>query len=61
MVDLSKILVKNKKGWLAFTPNKWRFVAKGKTLKEVLEKAKGKGIKNPSVLKAAPVKNLLVG
>lgn len=61
MVNLSKILAKNKKGWLAFTPNNWQFIAKGKTLKEVLRKAREKGTDNPSVLKAAPVKNLLVG
>lgn len=61
MVNLSKILAKNKKGWLAFAPSNWRLVAKGKTLKEVLERAREKGIENPSILKAAPVKNLLVG
>lgn len=61
MVNLSKVLAKYKKGWLAFSPSNWHLVATGKNLKEVLKRAQEKGIKNPSVLKAAPVKNLLVG
>jgi len=61
MINLSKILAKNKKGWLALTPDSWKLIARGKTLKEVLEKAEKKGIRNPSVLKAVPMENLLVG
>jgi len=61
MIDLSKILTKNKKGWLAFTPTSWKLIAKGRTLKEVLEKAKKRGVGDPSILKAAPIENLLVG
>ena len=60
MIDLSKVLVKYKNGWLAFSSN-WRLVATGENLKEALAKAKRKGFKNPSLLKAAPVKNLLIG
>lgn len=61
IVDLSKILTKYKRGWLALSPDNRSLIARGKTLKEVLQKAKKKGIENPSVLKAAPVNNLFVG
>ena len=61
MIDLSKILSKYKKGWVALSPNNRRLIAAGKTLDEVLKKAKGKGIENPSVVKVAPVSNLFVG
>ena len=61
IIDLSKILSKHKKGWLALSPSDNKLIAKGKTLKEVLEKSRKKGIKNPTVLKAAPVGNFLVG
>lgn len=54
IIDLSKILSKYKKGWLALTPNNKKLVATGATLEEVLIKAKKKGIDNPSVLKSAP-------
>lgn len=60
MVDLSKILAKHKKGWLAFSPD-WRLVTTGENLTEVLARARKKGVKSPGLLKAAPVKNLLVG
>lgn len=59
--DLSKILSKYKKGWLALTPNNKKFVAAGATLTEVLNKAKKKGIDNPTVFKSAPVENYLIG
>ena len=61
MTDLSKILNKHKSGWLALTPNNERFVAEGKTLKEVLMQAKKKGIDKPTVFKAAPVDNYFIG
>lgn len=60
-VNLSKILSKHKKGWLALSPDNRKLVATGKTLREVLEKAKEKGVGNPSLLKTAPVKHLFVG
>lgn len=60
-IDLSKILSKYKKGWLALSPDNRKLIAKGKTLKEVLKGAKEKGIENPSVLKAVPIKHLFAG
>jgi len=60
-IDLSKILSRHKKGWLALTPNYQDLIATGKTLDEVLKKAREKGVKNPSVLKAVPVSHLFVG
>jgi len=61
MVDLSKILTRYKKGWIALTPDNQSLLATGKTLEVVLRKAKQKGVKDPSVLKAAPVEHLFVG
>jgi len=61
IVDLSKILSKYKKGWLALSADNKSLIATGKTLEDVLQKSKEKGITNPSVLKAAPVNNLFVG
>lgn len=60
-IDLSKILIKYKKGWIALTPDNRKFVALGETLEEVLAKADKKGISNPSVFKTVPVKNLYIG
>lgn len=60
-IDLSKILSKYKKGWLALTPNNSKLVATGASLKEVLTNAKRKGIDNPTVFKAAPVENYFIG
>lgn len=60
-IDLSKILSKYKKGWLALTPNNKKLVAAGATLTEVLDKAKKKGIENPTVFKSAPVENYFIG
>lgn len=61
VIDLSKILSKHKKGWLALTPNNKKLVAVGVTLDEVLTKAKKKGIDNPTVFKSAPVENYFIG
>lgn len=61
IVDLSKILAKYKRGWIALSADNRSLIATGKTLEEVLQKSKKRGIDNPSVLKAAPVNNLFVG
>lgn len=61
IIDLSKILSKYKKGWLALTADNRNLVATGKTLEEVLRRAKQKGVENPSVMKAAPVDRLFIG
>lgn len=61
VIDLSKILSKYKKGWIALTPNNKRLVAAGATLDEVLIKARKKGIDNPTVFKAAPIGNYFSG
>lgn len=60
-VDLSKILSRYKKGWLALSSDNQRLVATGKTLDEVLKRAEKKGVENPSVFKAAPVSRLFAG
>lgn len=60
-IDLSKILSKYKKGWLALTPNNKRLVAAGATLEEVLTKARRKGVNNPTVFKSAPIENYFIG
>ena len=61
VIDLSKLLSKYKKGWLALTPDNRNLIATGKTLDEVLKKAKKRGVGNPSVLKAASIDHLMVG
>ena len=61
VIDLSKILSKYKKGWLALTPNNKKLVAVGTTLKDVLAKARKKGVENPTVFKAAPMRNYFSG
>lgn len=61
VIDLSKILSKYKKGWLALTPNNRKLVAAGVSLKDVLAKAKKKGVDNPTVFKASPIGNYFSG
>lgn len=60
-VDLRKLLKQHKSGWLALTPDNKKEIASGKTLHEVLLKAKEKGIENPSVLKVPNLKTAYVG
>ena len=60
-VDLRKILDENTSGWLALTQDNKKKVASGKTLREVLKKAKEKGIENPSVLKIPNLKTAYIG
>lgn len=60
-VDLRKILTENTSGWLALTQDNKKKIASGKTLHEVLLKAKEKGIENPSVLKVPNLKTYYVG
>lgn len=59
--DLSKILSRQKKGWLAISSDGKKLIATGKTLANVLSLAKKKGVDNPSVIKTAPVSNLFAG
>lgn len=60
-VDIRKILEKHKSGWLALTRDNKKEIASGKTLHEVLVKAKAKGEENPSVLKVPNLNNTYVG
>lgn len=60
-INLSKILARYKSGWIALTPDNKKFLASAKTLKQVREVAKKKGITNPSVFKSPPIKNLFAG
>lgn len=60
-VDLRKILTENTSGWLALTEDNKRKIASGKTLHEVLRKAKEKGVENPSVLKVPNLKTAYIG
>jgi hypothetical protein len=61
MVDLSKILEKNKSGWIALSPDNKRVVSTGKNLNEVLEKAKDNGVENPGLLRASSQNKFYVG
>ena len=60
-INLTKILGRYKKGWVALTGDSRRFIAAGSSLSQVLEVAKSKGVADPTVFKPAPVKNLFVG
>lgn len=60
-IDLTKILGKYKKGWVALTADSRRFVAARDSLSQVLKAAESKGVANPTIFKPAPVKNLFVG
>lgn len=60
-VDLRKIIKESKSGWVALTRDNKKELAKGKTLHEVLAKAREKGEKNPSVFKVPNLKSLYVG
>ncbi|OGE08189.1 hypothetical protein A3A60_03685 [Candidatus Curtissbacteria bacterium RIFCSPLOWO2_01_FULL_42_26] len=60
-VDLRKILDTNKSGWLALTRDNKKKIASGKTLHEVLKKAKQKGVETPSVLKVPNLKTAYIG
>ena len=60
-VDLRKILAENTSGWLALTRDNKEKIASGKTLHEVLLKARKKGVKNPSVFKVPNLKTTYVG
>lgn len=60
-IDISKILTKHRRGWIALTPDNKKFLASARTLKQVRETAKKKGISNPSVFKSPPTKNLFAG
>ncbi len=60
-VDLRKILETNTSGWLALTRDNKKKIASGKTLHEVLKKAKQKGVENPSVLKVPNLKTAYIG
>ena len=60
-VDLRKIIKERKSGWVALTRDNKKEIAKGKTLHEVLVKAKEKGESNPSVFKVPNLKLLYVG
>ncbi|EKE06032.1 MAG: hypothetical protein ACD_19C00114G0004 [uncultured bacterium] len=61
MTNLTNILKNIKSGWVALTPNNEKLVAKGPSLKQVLEKAKKKGITNPSVLKTSSLDKYFIG
>lgn len=60
-VNLSSILSKYNKGWVALTPDNRKFLASATTLNRVLEKAKKRGVSNPTVFKPAKVKHLFAG
>lgn len=60
-VDLRKILKKHKSGWLALTPDNKKELASGKTLQQVLSKARDKGFRNPSVFKVPNLETHYIG
>ena len=61
MIDLSKLILAHKNKWIALTPDNRKFVASGKTLNQVLNLSRKKGIDNPSVLKVPTIKAPFVG
>lgn len=61
VVNLSSLLSRYKKGWVALSPDHKRVIASGDSLRDALQKAKAKGTKNPSLLKIAPWNKLFVG
>jgi hypothetical protein len=61
LIDLSKIISRYKKEWLALSSDNKRLIATGRTLREALEKSKKEGVKDPSVFKAAPVGRFFAG
>ena len=61
IINLSKILSRYKRGWLALSPDSRKLIATGSSLEEALEKARKKGVVNPSLLKATPVDRLFIG
>lgn len=60
-INIKELLKKYKNGWVAVMPNSYRFVAGGKTLEEVLNLSKKKGLDNPIVFKPASTRYLYVG
>jgi len=60
-IDLRKFLKAHKSGWLALTPDNKKKVASGKTLREVLAKAKTKGIDKPSIFKVPDLTTYYIG
>ncbi|MBI3337669.1 MAG: hypothetical protein HY005_03600 [Candidatus Staskawiczbacteria bacterium] len=61
IIDMTKILSENKSGWIAISPKDNKLVAKGKTLKKVLQESSKKGIEKPIVFKSAPVNTIFAG
>lgn len=59
-LDLSKILTKHKTGWIALAPNN-TLLTTGATLREVLKRAKEKGVSNPTVFKSPRVGRTFAG
>ena len=50
-IDLSKILKPYSDEWVALSGNETKVIASGKTVKEVLKKAKEKGENSPIITK----------
>ncbi len=61
MIDLSKIIAANKNKWIALTPDNKKLIASGKTLNQVLNLSRKKGIDNPSVMKVPDISPSFVG
>ncbi len=61
IIDMTKIISENKNGWIALSPKSNKVVAKGKTLKRVLEESNEKGIQKPIVFKSSPVSKIFIG
>ncbi len=61
MIDLSKIIAAYTNKWIALTPDNMKLIASGKTLTQVLNISRKKGIDNPSVMKVPKIENSFVG
>ncbi len=61
VIDLGKKISKYKKGWVALTPDSKRVVGSGNSLHEALEKAREKGVKDPTLLKVPIPHRIFLG
>lgn len=60
-IDLTKVIRQYKNKWVALTSDNRQVVASGFSLKSVLESARKKRIKDPSVFKVPSTDKLFIG
>ncbi len=52
-IDLTKILKRYTKGWLALSQDYKKVVGRGNTIRKALDQAKSSGVDDPIILRAA--------